>query len=65
MPGVWRLRGLQRLARWGCARKETLLIVMAAAVGFVAAGAAWVFEQSIDLIQHHYFQYLVERFYLI
>ena len=63
MPGVWRLRVLQQLARWGV-REETLLIVMAVVVGFVAAGAAWVFEKCVDLIQHHYFQYLVDRFNL-
>ncbi len=61
MPGVWRLRVLQQLARWGV-REETLLIVMAALVGFVAAGAAWLFERCVGVIQHHYFQYLVERF---
>jgi CIC family chloride channel protein len=61
MPAVWRLRVLQQLARWGV-REETLLIIMAVAVGFGAAGAAWVFEQVVDLLQTHYFRSLVERF---
>jgi len=61
MPGVWRLRVLQQLARWGV-REETLLIVMAVVVGFIAAGAAWCFEQCVDLLQIHYFRALVERF---
>ncbi|HVS70336.1 MAG TPA: chloride channel protein [Phycisphaerae bacterium] len=61
MPGVWRLRVLQRLARWGV-REETLLILMAVAIGFAAAGAAWVFEHLVGLLQSDYFRVLAERF---
>ncbi len=61
MPAVWRLRVLQQLARWGV-REETLLIFMAAAVGFGAAGAAWLFEKIIDILQSGYFHALVTRF---
>jgi chloride channel protein, CIC family len=61
MPAVWRLRLLQQLARWGV-REETLLIIMAALVGLITAGAAWCFEESLKLLQVHYFQNLVQRF---
>ncbi len=61
MPAEWRLRGLQRLARWGV-REETLLIVMAGVVGFVAAGAAWCFEAALEFLQHYYFKPVVDRF---
>ncbi|MGN6368473.1 MAG: chloride channel protein [Phycisphaerae bacterium] len=61
MPGVWRLRVLQQLARMGV-REEMLLIAMAGVVGVIAAGAAWCFEQCVDLLQVHYFEHLVERF---
>jgi CIC family chloride channel protein len=61
MPAVWRLRVLQRLARWGV-REETLLIGMAVVVGFAAAGAAWCFEEAVRLLQEHYFVPLVARF---
>jgi len=61
MPGVWRLRVLQQLARWGV-REETLLIIMAVVVGFVVAGTVWLFEWCVDFLQLHYFRALVERF---
>ena len=61
MPGVWRLRVLQQLARMGV-REEMLLIAMAGVVGVISAGAAWCFEQCVDLLQIHYLQNLVERF---
>jgi CIC family chloride channel protein len=63
MPGVWRLRVLQQLARMGV-REEMLLIAMAGVVGVAAAGAAWCFEQCVDLLQTHYLKNLVERFHL-
>jgi chloride channel protein, CIC family len=61
MPAVWRLRVLQRLARWGV-REETLLIVMAVLVGFAAAGAAWFFEKCVDLLEWYYFRETVRRY---
>jgi CIC family chloride channel protein len=61
MPAIWRLRALQQLARWGV-REETLLIVMAALVGLITAGAAWCFEECVKFLQIHYFQALVQRF---
>jgi CIC family chloride channel protein len=61
MPALWRLRVLQRLARWGV-REETLLIGMAVIVGFAAAGAAWCFEETVQLLQWFYYSPLVAKF---
>jgi CIC family chloride channel protein len=61
MPALWRLRLLQRLARWGV-REETFLIIMAIAVGFAAAGAAWCFEATVAFLQRHYFGAAVAQF---
>jgi CIC family chloride channel protein len=49
MPAVWRLRLLQRLARWGV-REETLLIVLAVAIGLGGGAATWVFKWLVDFI---------------
>jgi H+/Cl- antiporter ClcA len=61
MPALWRLRLLQRLARWGV-REETLLIIIAVVVGFSAAGAAWCFETTVALLQTTFYRAAVTQF---
>ncbi len=43
---TWRLRALQRLAIWGI-REQSILVVLAAAVGLTTGWATWLFEQTV------------------
>ena len=55
---TWRLRALQRLARWGI-REQSILVVLAGAVGLTTGCATWLFEQTVLLIHHWYYTPLV------
>ncbi len=54
----WRLRTLQRLARWGI-REQSILVVLAAGVGLITGWATWLFEKAVLFIHHWYYDPLV------
>ncbi len=49
MPAAWRLMVLQKLAQWGV-REETLLLLMAVAIGLAGGTAAWVFKWLVEFL---------------
>ena len=51
---AWQLRGQQQLARWGI-REQTLLIGLSFVVGLLTGVATWLFEQTVKLIENHYY----------